>query len=314
MFEIRVLGMTSAECAKQAQAALERVAGLAQADVRYPQGTATFTVTSARALRDAFAALEQAGYPGALGADTRDWRETDAGALRRAAVLAFVLTLPIVLLESGSRLFPTWREAIEGSIGTFTSWQIQSLLAAVVLLGPGLRVFRRGVPALLRGRPDADSLIALGAAMAYLYSALVIGAPELMPEHARVVYFEYGCALIALAALGRWRSGGAPEAVGFIPRYTLALFGVAGIAALVWSFIAPGSALAAALGVLIIGCPAALGLAAAKGRGALLCTFCFNALLVPVAALALLTPALAAGATLLSLICLLILRLRAGPG
>ncbi len=208
-FTIRVENMSCDACAARAQKALEGVDGIEGAVVSFADGSARFTVGSAKALKDAFVALEKAGYPGGLKEDEdaaarREEKENDVVSLRRATLLATALTLPVFILEMGSRIFPAMHHAIQNSIGTETSWQLQSVLATILMIGPGLRFFRRGIPALFRGAPDMNSLVALGTGAAYLYSVFVLAAPELLPEQTRTVYFEYACMLIVLILFGRW--------------------------------------------------------------------------------------------------------------
>jgi len=218
-FTIRVANMSCGACAARAQKALSGVEGIIDPAVNFADESARFTATSARALRDAFAALEQAGYPGALKEDEdaaarRDARENDVTALRRATIIAAVLALPVFLLEMGSHILPAIHHAIQRGIGIETSWQIQSVLTAILRMGPGRRFFQRGIPALLRGAPDMNSLVALGTGAAYAYSAFVLTAPELLPEQSRAVYFESACVIIVLILLGRWLEARAKTRTG----------------------------------------------------------------------------------------------------
>ncbi|MGB7263245.1 MAG: copper-translocating P-type ATPase, partial [Albidovulum sp.] len=77
------------------------------------------------------------------------------------------------------------------------------LLTALILIGPGALFFRHGVPALLRGAPEMNSLVALGSAAAFAYSAVATFAPALLPQAARGVYFEAAATIVTLILLGR---------------------------------------------------------------------------------------------------------------
>lgn len=208
-FTIHVQNMSHDACAVQAQKALDAVEGLEDVTVSFADESARFSVNSAKALKDAFTALERAGYPGALSEDKdaaahREEKENTVVSLRRATLLAAALALPVFTLETGSRIFPEMHHAIRNSIGIETSWQVQSVLTTILLIGPGLRFFRRGIPALFRGAPDMNSLVALGIGAAYLYSVFVLAAPELLPVQARAVYFEYASVIIVLTLSGGW--------------------------------------------------------------------------------------------------------------
>ncbi|MEH6829269.1 MAG: heavy metal translocating P-type ATPase [Sulfitobacter sp.] len=218
-FTIRVQNMSCGACAARAQKALDGVDGVEGAAVNFADESARLTVGSAKALKDAFAALDKAGYPGALKEDEdaaarREEKENDVVSLRRATLLAAALALPVFILEMGSHIFPAMHHAIHNSIGTETSWQLQSVLTTILLIGPGLRFFRRGIPALFRGAPDMNSLVALGTGAAYLYSCFVLAAPELLPAQSRAVYFESACVIIVLILLGRWLEARAKNRTG----------------------------------------------------------------------------------------------------
>ncbi|WP_299026707.1 heavy metal translocating P-type ATPase [uncultured Sulfitobacter sp.] len=218
-FHIRVQNMSCGACAARAQKALDGVEGIKGAAVNFADESAQFTAGSAKALKDAFEALDNAGYPGALKQDEdadkrREAKENDVKALRRATLISAVLALPVFILEMGSHVFPAMHHAIHSSIGIETSWQLQSVLTTVLMIGPGARFFRRGIPALLRRAPDMNSLVALGTGAAYVYSVFVLAAPEALPEQSRAVYFESACVIIVLILLGRWLEARAKTRTG----------------------------------------------------------------------------------------------------
>lgn len=68
-------------------------------------------------------------------------------------------------------------DLIHGTIGMGTSRLIQFVPTTLVLLGPGRRFFVTGIPALLRARPDMNSLVALGTLAANAVSVVVVFLP-----------------------------------------------------------------------------------------------------------------------------------------
>ena len=99
---------------------------------------------------------------------------------------------------------------------------VSAALTTLVLFGPGRRFFTLGVGSLLRGAPDMNALVALGAGAAYLYSLLATFAPNVLPEGARHSYFESAAIIVAFILLGRWleaRSRGrAADSIGKLAR------------------------------------------------------------------------------------------------
>ena len=78
------------------------------------------------------------------------------------------------------------------------------MLTAIVLFGPGRRFFEKGVPALLRGAPDMNSLVAVGTTAAFTYSVVATFIPSLLPAGTVNVYYEAAAVIVALILLGRF--------------------------------------------------------------------------------------------------------------
>ncbi|MBY0337011.1 MAG: heavy metal translocating P-type ATPase, partial [Acetobacteraceae bacterium] len=212
-----VAGMTCASCVGRVERALRAVPGVTGAAVNLATGRATVRHHAGTATAEALAgAVARAGYRAALhgtdnaadrgdgGADPHERHGREERALRAAAVLASVLAVPALVLEMGGHLVPAVHQWVAGTLGTATSWWAQAAFATAAMLGPG-RVFHRlGWPALARGAPDMNSLVALGTGAAWLYSAAVLLAPGLVPEGQRFVYFEAASVIVALVLVGRW--------------------------------------------------------------------------------------------------------------
>ncbi|HEY0213865.1 MAG TPA: heavy metal translocating P-type ATPase [Paenirhodobacter sp.] len=175
--------------------------------------TATATVHYARgavAPSELARALTLAGYiahardQDPTAAPLTDRQAAEASRLRRDVLIATALTIPVFVLAMGAHMIPSFHHWIMMSLGESTSWWIQLVLTALVLIFPGRMFLRIGLPALLRGAPEMNSLVALGALAAFLYSAVVTIAPDLLPASAREVYFEAAAVIITLILLGRW--------------------------------------------------------------------------------------------------------------
>jgi Cu+-exporting ATPase len=104
----------------------------------------------------------------------------------------------------GAHLIPAFHMAIAKSIGTQASWIIQFALTTIVLFGPGRHFFTKGIPALLRGAPDMNSLVSVGTGAAWSYSVVATFLPGLLPEGVRTVYFEAAAVIVVLILIGRW--------------------------------------------------------------------------------------------------------------
>ncbi|KJK09664.1 MULTISPECIES: heavy metal translocating P-type ATPase [Pseudomonas] len=210
--ELSIEGMTCASCVGRVEKALKQVPGVLEATVNLATERAQVRyLAGTLAVSDLQAAVKQAGYASRpLSSDTADAgdqdserREHEARSLRRSLLIAAVLTLPVFILEMGSHLIPAMHHWVMGVLGQQMNWYVQFVLATLVLFGPGLRFFQKGIPALLRGAPDMNSLVSVGTAAAYGYSLVATFVPEVLPQGTANVYFEAAAVIVTLILLGR---------------------------------------------------------------------------------------------------------------
>jgi heavy metal translocating P-type ATPase len=206
--DIVIEGMTCASCVARVERALKTVPGVTAANVNL--ATERATVTGTADLASLIGAIADAGYEARAAAETAIMSEESAAkktaeeaALRRDVLFAAALTLPVFVLEMGSHLFMWVHMAVMNSIGMQNSWYIQFALTTVVLLGPGLRFYRKGFPALARLAPDMNSLVAVGTLAAFGYSLVATFAPGILPPGTQNVYFEAAAVIVTLILLGR---------------------------------------------------------------------------------------------------------------
>ncbi len=207
--KLSVQGMTCASCVGRVERALKASPGVVSAEVNLATETATVRyATGVTSPTELAAAVTRVGYdavpatPDAAAA-APDRQAHEERLMRRRAILAILLSLPVVVLAMGGHMVPAFHHWIMGTIGEETSWIIQFVLTAAVLFGPGFVFLRLGIPALLRGAPEMNSLVALGSLAAFGYSTVATFAPELLPPSARAVYFEAAATIVALILLGR---------------------------------------------------------------------------------------------------------------
>jgi len=221
--------MSCASCVGRVDKALADVLGVLSVTVNLATETALVEYLEGAVIpAGLIAATSDIGYPTkvaeANASQSRVERKADeAEALRRNVLLAAALTLPVFILEMGSHLIPAFHMAIENSIGIQTSWIIQFVLAVIVLFGPGRRFFTKGIPALLRGAPDMNSLVAVGTGAAWAYSVVATFLPSLLPEGVRAVYFEAAAVIVVLILIGRWLEARAKGRTGVAIQALLGL-------------------------------------------------------------------------------------------
>lgn len=206
---LRIGGMGCASCVGRVERALAGVAGVSDARVNLASGVAAVTTIRDGIVPELVAAVEKTGFSAAAEESGRTSRsgteeETERAGLRRALRVALVLTVPIVVLDMGGHWVPAFGQWLEATLGRPVLLGLLLILATLVQFGPGRRFYRHGVPALLRGAPDMNSLVVMGTSAAWAYSVVATFAPWVLPEGAAQVYFEASAVIITLILLGRY--------------------------------------------------------------------------------------------------------------
>lgn len=209
IIRLAIDGMTCASCVGRVDRALAAVPGVQSVAVNLATETATITLDD-RCITVAQLAdvSTKAGYPAAAAepdqTSVNAARKADeAHALARSTLFAAVLALTVFILEMGAHLVPAFHNVIADTIGMQTSWIIQFILTTLVLFGPGRVFFAKGLPALFKGAPDMNSLVALGTGAAWTYSVVATFLPALIRADVRAVYFEAAAVIVVLILLGR---------------------------------------------------------------------------------------------------------------
>ncbi|MBU1304751.1 MAG: heavy metal translocating P-type ATPase, partial [Alphaproteobacteria bacterium] len=207
---IDIDGMTCASCVARVEKALLKVPGVQSAAVNFATERATVVSDSGDAA-PLLAAIEKAGYTGHPTPKTHhhdsgghSHHMEDAAALQRDVILAAIPTVPLAVLEMGGHLYMPFHMGLISIVPQNALNIIYFVLTSFVLFVPGRRFFKTGIPALLRGAPEMNALVALGSGAAYLYSVVATFAPQVLPSNAQYVYYESAAVIVTLILVGRW--------------------------------------------------------------------------------------------------------------
>jgi Cu+-exporting ATPase len=131
------------------------------------------------------------------------------------------LSIPVVALEMAGHVF-----SLEHIIPLQISNWVQLVLATPVVLWAGWPFFERGWASVVTRNLNMFTLIAIGTGIAWIYSVVATGAPQLFPDAYRghdgsvAVYFEAAAVITVLVLLGqvlelraREQTGGAIRAL-----------------------------------------------------------------------------------------------------
>ncbi|EJF90434.1 heavy metal translocating P-type ATPase [Bartonella tamiae] len=198
--------MHCGSCISRIETALNAVSGTMCANVNLATNQATVKVIEQAGIQQALEeAVVKAGYhiQSVQSQESVDQKEKKTNRLQQAFIVSFILTLLVFIIEMGTHFntfFHTW---LSNVVPTFSIRIIECLLITIVLFGPGWRFFKIGIPHLLRARPDMNSLVAVGAFSAWIYSVIATFLGHSMPQGTNHVYFEAAGVIVTLILLGR---------------------------------------------------------------------------------------------------------------
>jgi Cu+-exporting ATPase len=209
-------GMTCASCSARIERVTGRLPGVSAASVNLAANTGSFVFDPAQVTRrDIRQAIADAGFtskPHSDAAGMFESRRAEAlarlGAQKRALIPAFAFALPLLVLSMGHMWglpLPVWLDPMHAPM-TFALVQLALTLPVV---WSGRNFYLQGVPALLRGGPNMDSLVAMGTGAAFLYSlwntlAMAGADHQAAAALAHDLYYESAAVLIAMISLGKY--------------------------------------------------------------------------------------------------------------
>jgi P-type Cu+ transporter len=204
---ISIGGMSCAACVRRVESALEKLPGIRSVSVNFATSKATLVHGETRpSFAELRKAITDAGYQflGAMDQGYEDpleaARREELKDLKIKLVVGFVVTA-IVHIGAMPSLFPIIRD-IPHRLVLFGLL----LLTTPVVLWVGSRFFIGAIKAARQKTTDMNTLVAIGALSAYLYSAAVTFFPSFFfaagvePQ----VYFDGAAMIITLILLGRF--------------------------------------------------------------------------------------------------------------
>ncbi|WP_274619081.1 heavy metal translocating P-type ATPase [Acinetobacter sedimenti] len=217
---LRIDGMSCASCVGRVERALQKLEGVIDASVNLATEIANIHHTSMVDTDQLITQVEQAGYQATVvqqqsNSTTEhttqlpqksysERRQHEANELFKKLIVAIILALPVFILEMGSHFIPTLHHWVASNIGIQNSWYLQFILATLVLIFSGRLFYTHGIPALFRGAPDMNTLVAVGSLAAYSFSIIATFLPQLLPEASLAVYYESVVVIIVLILFGRY--------------------------------------------------------------------------------------------------------------
>jgi Cu+-exporting ATPase len=224
---LAVEGMDCASCVAHVEKAAAKVGGVQACSVNLARARAVVKFDPAQTDANAVAAaITDSGYPAhaehGSSANAEEQRVAHQAAHARAwfrrAIVGIVLWLPVEALH--------WILVLTSHHHARHLWMNWLALATstIAIVYVAAAFYRSAWSALRRGTSNMDTLIAMGATVAYVYSLIAFvgwlaGAWRVLPD----LYFMESTGLLALISLGHWLEARARDSAGSAIRELLNL-------------------------------------------------------------------------------------------
>lgn len=202
--QYNVTGMSCAACSASVQRVVTRLQGVDNCDVNLITGKMTVTfdeniVSSA----DFFRVVRKAGF--GITAETVK-KETKVQKESIVPIIVSLIFVAILLYVSmGQMLFDNLPlpKIFDMNKNPYNFAFLQFLCCLPVLYF-GRNFFIKGIPLLLKGHPNMDSLVAIGSGASLIYSIVMTFTLSYNPHAVHSLYFESSAVVIALVMLGKF--------------------------------------------------------------------------------------------------------------
>ena len=194
MDQYKVTGMSCAACQARVEKAVSAVDGVDSCVVSLL--TNSMGVEGTARAEDIIAAVEAAGY-GAGKMDNDTIKDTETPKMKKRLAASIVLLIPLLYVSMGHML---WSLPLPGFLaGDHMAIGVYELILSALVMVVNRKFFTSGFKGLIHRAPNMDTLVALGATAAFVYSvgALFSGKGS---EH---FYFESAAMILTLITVGK---------------------------------------------------------------------------------------------------------------
>jgi len=209
--KLQIVGMHCASCAANLTKSLNALDGVESAEVNFASEQASVIYNPKKLdLAEIRQTVAKAGFQVGefvSAADKEEQKRKEIALLKTKLIVAAVFTVPLLYLAMAPML-PGLSLPIPDLVNPMRHAATNAIVQLVLCLpvvGVGYRFYTRGFPALFRGHPDMDSLIAIGTTASFSYSfVFVILTLQGAAHGAHSLYFESTATIITLVLLGKY--------------------------------------------------------------------------------------------------------------
>lgn len=202
-----ISGMSCAACQASVQKVVSRIDGVTECDVNLITGKMNVSYDEQKTGEADFVrAVEKAGFGIAPDAPAKKEQKTEKKEKSKLPSLIVSLVLSALLLYISMGQMLTDRLPVPFFMNISADpygFALTQLLLCIPVLFAGRKFFISGIPLLLRGHPNMDSLVAVGAGASFIYSVVMTYTIPYNPHAVHSLYFESVAVVISLVSLGK---------------------------------------------------------------------------------------------------------------
>ena len=212
MTQYNVTGMSCAACSARVEKAVNALPGVTACSVSLL--TNSMGVEGTASPQDVVAAVQAAGYgaslKGAAASAEAQLEDRETPALRRRLIWSVGFLLVLMYFSMGHMM---WNWPLPSSYdGNHVAMGLTQLLLTAAVMVINQRFFVSGFKSLWRRAPNMDTLVALGAAAAFVYSTYALfamtdaqthGDADAVMHYMMELYFESAAMILTLITVGK---------------------------------------------------------------------------------------------------------------
>ena len=199
--------MSCAACSASVQRVVSRLKGVESCEVNLVTEKMTVRFDEdAVSYEEIKTTVEKAGFGLEKEAEEAKAREEKPEKKNSALplIISAVLSAILLYISMGQMLFDSLPVPFFANIKTDPhGFALTQLLLCIPVLFIGRRFFTVGIPLLLRGNPNMDSLVAVGASASFAYSVVMTYSIPYNHHAVHNLYYESVAVVITLVALGK---------------------------------------------------------------------------------------------------------------
>ena len=206
-------GMSCATCAKNIEDTISSLDGTEKAIVNFATEKMVVKFDKEKlSVAEIEKKVEEAGYKARLEIDDlvddqAEKKQQEIDGIWKRFIYSAIFTVPVLYIAMAEMVgLPTLENL--SPMGNPKLFSIVQFILVLPVLYLGRKFFSVGMRALLRRKPNMDSLVALGAGAAFLYSVYSTILVYLGDEHAAMnLYYESAAVILTLITLGKYFEG-----------------------------------------------------------------------------------------------------------